>query len=143
MDIIAIVYSYKNDLDNMKLESRNMNRLNDLKNIINILGNTLSYAENYAMMNGYQSQKKEFSEYDYYNASEKTQQKLYREKFIASISNLDNVYGYYINKYRELPLPPSLPKKKIIDRLNSYKQAVNANDREIYDNLIKVFYGSY
>jgi hypothetical protein len=143
MDIIAIVYSYKNDLDNMKLESRNMNRLNDLKNIINILGNTLSYAENYAMMNGYQSQKKEFSEYDYYNASEKTQQKLYREKFIASISNLDNVYGYYINKYRELPLPPSLPKKKIIDRLNSYKQAVNANDREIYNNLIKVFYGSY
>ena len=143
MDIIANVYSYKNDLDNMKLESRNINRHNDLKNIISILGNALSYAENYAMMNGYQSQKKEFSEYDYFNASEKTQQQLYKEKFIASISNLDNVYGYYINKYRELPLPPSLSKEQIIDRLNSYKQAVNANDREIYNNFIKVFLGPY
>ena len=143
MDIITIVYSYKTDLDNMKLESRNISRFNDLKNIINILGNALSYAENYAMMNGYQSQKKEFSAYDYFNASEKTQQQLYKEKFIASISNLDNVYGYYINKYRELPLPPSLSKKQIIDRLNSYKQAVNANDREIYNNFIKVFLGSY
>lgn len=143
MDIIANVYSYKNDLDNMKLESRNINRHNDLKNIISILGNALSYAENYAMMNGYQSQKKEFSAYDYFNASEKTQQQLYKEKFIASISNLDNVYGYYINKYRELPLPPSLSKEQIIDRLNSYKQAVNANDREIYNNFIKVFLGPY
>ena len=143
MDIIAIVYSYKNDLENMKLESRNMSRLNDLKNIINILGNALSYAENYALMNGYQSQKREFSAYDYFNASKKTEQQLYKEKFIASISNLDNVYGYYVNKYRELPLPPSLPKNRIIDRLNSYKQAVNANDRKIYNDFIKVFLGSY
>lgn len=58
MDIISIVYSYKNDLNNMKLESRNINRLNDLKNIINILGNALSYAENYAMINGWISIKK-------------------------------------------------------------------------------------
>ena len=143
MDIIAIVYSYKNDLDNMKLESRNINRHNDLKNIISILGNALSYAENYAMMNGYQSKNKEFCEYDYFNASEKTQKQLYKEKFIASISNLDSVYGYYVNKYRELPLPPSLSKKQIIDKLNSYKQAVNANDREIYNNFIKVFLGPY
>ena len=92
MDIIAIVYSYKNDLNNVKPENRNTNRINDLKNIINILGNALSYAENYAMMNGYQSQTKEFSNYDYFNASEKTQQQLYKEKFIASISNLDSVY---------------------------------------------------
>ena len=143
MDIIAIVYSYKNDLDNMKLERRNINRINDLKNIINILGNALSYAENYAMMNGYQPQKKEFCAYDYFNASEKTQQQLYKEKFIAAISNLDNVYGYYVKNYRELPLPPSLSQNQIIDKLNSYKQAVNANDREIYNNFIKVFLGSY
>jgi len=143
MDIIAIVYSYKNDLNNIKPENRNINRINDLKNIINILGNALSYAENYAMMNGYQSQIKEFSNYDYFNASEKTQQQLYKEKFIASISNLDSVYGYYVNKYRELPLPPSLSKNQIIEKLKSYKQAVNANDRKIYDDFINVFLGSY
>ena len=143
MDIIAIVYSYKNDLNNIKPENRNINRINDLKNIINILGNALSYAENYAMMNGYQSQIKEFSNYDYFNASEKTQQQLYKEKFIASISNLDSVYGYYVNKYRELPLPPSLSKNQIIQKLKSYKQAVNANDRKIYDDFINVFLGSY
>ena len=143
MDIIAIVYSYKNDLKNVKPENRNTNRINNLKNIINILGNALSYAENYAMMNGYQSQTKEFSNYDYFNASEKTQQQLYKEKFIASISNLDSVYGYYVNKYRELPLPPSLSKNQIIEKLKSYKQAVNANDRKIYDNFINVFLGSY
>lgn len=142
MDIITIVYSYKNDLNNRKNENRDINRINDLKNIINILGNSLSYAENYAMMNGYQSQKKEFSSYDYFNASEKTQQHLYKEKFLASISNLDNVYGYYVNKYREIPLPPSLSKKQIVDKLNSYKKAVNANDREIYNKFINVFYGS-
>lgn len=44
-----------------------MNRLNDLKNIINILGNALRHTENYAIMNGYRSQKKECSEYDYFN----------------------------------------------------------------------------
>lgn len=141
MDIIAIVYSYKIELDNMKIENININKFNDLKNIINILGNALSYAENYAIMNGYQSQKKNFSAFDYFNASEKTQQKLYKEKFIASISNLNNVYSYYVNNYRELPLPPSLSKKHIIDKLNSYKQAVNANDREIYNNFIKVLLG--
>ncbi len=143
MDIIAIVYSYKNDLNNIKPENRNIHRINYLKNIINILGNALSYAENYAMMNGYQSQIKEFSNYDYFNASEKTQQQLYKEKFIASISNLDSVYGYYVNKYRELPLPPSLSKNQIIEKLKSYKQAVNANDRKIYDDFINVFLGSY
>ena len=143
MDIIAIVYSYKNDLNNIKAGNRNTNRINDLKNIINILGNALSYAENYAMMNGYQSQHKEFANYDYFNASEKTQQQLYKEKFIASISNLDSVYGYYINKYREIPLPPSLSKNQIIDKLNSYRQAVNANDRQIYDKFINVFLGSF
>jgi len=142
MDIITIVYSYKKDLNNVKNENRDINRINDLKNIINILGNALSYAENYAIMNGYQSQKKEFSNYDYFNASEKTQKQLYKEKFLASISNLDDVYGYYVNKYRELPLPPSLSKKQIIDKLNSYKSAVNAYDREIYNKFINVFYGS-
>lgn len=143
MDIIAIVYTYKDDLNKIKLENRNINRINDLKNIINILGNALSYAENYAIWNGYKAKSKEFSNYDYFEASEKTDPQLYREKFIASIANLDSVYGYYVNKYRELPLPPSLSKQQIIDRIKSYKQAVNANDREIYDNFIKVFLGSY
>lgn len=143
MDIIAIIYTYKDDLNKIKLENRNINRINDLKNIINILGNTLSYAENYAIMNGHKTNNKEFSNYDYYNASEKTDPQLYKEKFIASIANLDSVYGYYVNKYRELPLPPSLSKQQIIDRIKSYRQAVNANDREIYDNFINVFLGAY
>ena len=107
------------------------------------MGNALSYAENYAIMNGYNAINKEFSNYDYFNASEKTNPQLYREKFIASIANLDSVYGYYVNKYRELPLPPSLSKQQIIDKLKSYSQAVNANDREIYDNFINVFLGAY
>ena len=59
MDIIAIVYSYQKDLNQIQLENRNKERINDLKNIINILGNALSYAENYAMMNGYVSLNKE------------------------------------------------------------------------------------
>ena len=143
MDIIAIVYSYQKDLNQIQLENRNKERINDLKNIINILGNALSYAENYAMMNGYVSLNKEFSNYDYYNASEKTNPQLYREKFMASISNLDGVYGYYVNKYRELPLPPSLSKQQIIEKLKTYKQAVNANDRQIYDRFINVFLGAY
>ena len=142
MDIIAIVYSYQNDLDNLK-DNRNKDRINDLKNIINILGNALSFAENYAIMNGYSPQVKEFSNYNYFNAGERTNPQLYREKFVASISNLDGVYGYYVNKYRELPLPPSLSKQQIIQKLNTYKQYVNAKDRQIYNDFINVFDGSY
>lgn len=142
MDIIAVVYSFQSHLNNLK-EDRDKNRINDLKNITNILGNALSFAENYAIMNGYVPQRKEFDNYNYFNAGEKTNPQLYKEKFIASISNLDSVYGYYVNKYRELPLPPSLTKQQIIDRIKSYRQAVNANDREIYDNFINVFLGAY
>ena len=65
-------------------------------------------------MNGYIPQRKEFDNYNYFNAGEKTNPQLYKEKFIASISNLDSVYGYYVNKYRELPLPPSLSKRQIV-----------------------------
>lgn len=142
MDIIAVVYSFQSQLDNLK-EDRDKNRINDLKNITNILGNALSFAENYAIMNGYIPQRKEFDNYNYFNAGEKTNPQLYKEKFIASISNLDSVYGYYVNKYRELPLPPSLSKRQIIEKLNTYKQYVNAIDRNIYNNFINVFDGSY
>ena len=112
---------------------------NDLKNIVRILGNAMSYAENYAAMNGYNKPKKEFNYYDYYNASKNTEKNLYFKKFNASIQNVDNVFEYYTKKYNDQPFPPSLPKSQIIRRLNEYKQNVNYNDRRAYDNFIKVF----
>lgn len=112
---------------------------NDLKNIVRILGNAMSYAENYAIMNGYQKPKKEFNYYDYYNASKNTEKNLYFKKFNASIQNVDNVFEYYTKRYNQQPFPPSLPKSQIIRRLNEYKQNVNMKDRRAYDNFIKVF----
>lgn len=141
-DIITVVYSYSKEIENTQSFQRNINKFNDLKNVLNILGNALSYAENYAIMNGYKTNGREFTYYDYFNASQNTEKGLYFEKFKASIKNLDNVYGYYINRYRELPLPPSLTKEQIISRLNQYRSSVNALDREIYDKFIDVFLGN-
>ena len=112
---------------------------NDLKNIVKILGNAMSYAENYAIMNGYQKPKREFTYYDYYNASQKTKKDLYFKKFNASIQNVDNVFEYYEKRYNQMPLPASLSKSSIIERLNDYKKNVNQRDRAAYDNFINVF----
>lgn len=112
---------------------------NDLKNIVKILGNAMSYAENYAAMNGYNKRNKEFNYYDYYNASKNTSKDLYFKKFNASIKNVDSVFEYYSKRYNEMPYPPSLSKSQIIGRLNEYKQNVNVKDRKAYDDFIKVF----
>lgn len=112
---------------------------NDLKNITKILGNAMSYAENYAIMNGYKKPKKEFNYYDYYNASQNTEKNLYLKKFNASIENVDSVFEYYAKRYNQLPFPPSLSKSQIVERLNDYKKNVNQRDRKTYDNFINVF----
>ena len=112
---------------------------NDLKNIVKILGNAMSYAENYAIMNGYNKPKKEFKYYDYFNASENTEKGLYFKKFNASIENVGNVFEYYEKRYNNpLPFPPSLSKSQIVERLNDYKRNVNQRDRTAYDNFINV-----
>ena len=116
-----------------------MDQNNDLKNIVKILGNAMSYAENYAAMNGYNKRNKEFNYYDYYNASKNTSKDLYFKKFNASIKNVDSVFEYYSKRYNEMPYPPSLSKSQIIGRLNEYKQNVNVKDRKAYDDFIKVF----
>lgn len=111
----------------------------DLKNIVKILGNAMSYAESYAIMNGYNKPKKEFKYYDYYNASENTEKNLYFKKFNASIENVGNVFEYYAKRYNSpLPFPPSLSKSQIVERLNDYKKNVNQRDRKAYDNFINV-----
>ena len=112
---------------------------NDLKNIVKILGNAMSYAENYAIMNGYKKPKKEFTYYDYYNASKNTDKNLYFKKFNASIENVDSVFEYYEKRYNQLPLPPSLSKSQIVERLNDYKKNVNQRDSKAYDNFINIF----
>lgn len=118
---------------------RSVEQNNDLKNIVKILGNAMSYAENYAIMNGYKKPKKEFTYYDYYNASQNTEKNLYFKKFNASIENVGNVFEYYTKRYNQLPFPPSLSKSQIVERLNDYKKNVNQRDRKTYDNFINVF----
>jgi len=130
-------YSQNNSRKHQRYSSVDQN--NDLKNIVKILGNAMSYAENYAIMSGYNKPKKEFNYYDYYNASKNTEKNLYFKKFNASIENVDSVFEYYSKRYNELPLPPSLSKSQIIGRLNDYKKNVNIKDRRAYDNFIKVF----
>jgi len=136
-------YYYNNQYSQNQLRKNqrgsSVDQNNDLKNIVKILGNAMSYAENYAIMNGYRKPKREFTYYDYYNASQNTEKNLYFKKFNASIENVDSVFEYYEKRYNQLPLPPSLPKSSIIERLNDYKKNVSQKDRKAYDNFINVF----
>lgn len=130
-------YSHTTPRNNRRYNS--VEQTNDLKNIVKILGNAMSYAESYAIMNGYNKPKKEFKYYDYFNASENTEKNLYFKKFNASIENVGNVFEYYAKRYNNpLPFPPSLPKSQIVERLNEYKRNVNQRDRKAYDNFINV-----
>ena len=89
-----------------------MEQIQELANCIKILGNAMSYAENYSMMNG-NKLNAEFKNYDYYYASQNTEKNLYFKKFAAAINNLDGVYEYYLTKYNEKSLPRSLKKSDI------------------------------
>jgi tRNA A37 threonylcarbamoyladenosine biosynthesis protein TsaE len=61
----------------MQLDKQTLIQFQDLANCIRILGTALSLAENYAIMNGYNTKSKEFTHYDYYNASQNTEKNLY------------------------------------------------------------------
>ena len=131
--------SYSQNQPRKRQRYSSVEQNNDLKNIVKILGNAMSYAENYAIMNGYRKPKREFTYYDYYNASQNTEKNLYFKKFNASIENVDSVFEYYTKRYNQLPFPPSLSKSQIVERLNDYKKNVNQRDRKAYDNFINVF----
>jgi hypothetical protein len=124
----------------MQLDKQTLIQFQDLANCIRILGTALSLAENYAIMNGYNTKSKEFTHYDYYNASQNTEKNLYFKKFCAMISNLDGVYEYYISHYQTEPLPKSLKKEDIISRLESYKKYMNPNEQRIYNDFINVLH---
>jgi hypothetical protein len=122
----------------MQLNKQHLVQLQDLSNCIKILGTALSLAENYATMNGYDAKEKEFTNYDYYNASKNTEKSLYFKKFCVMISNLDSVYDYYISRYQTEPLPKSLKKEDIISRLEAYKQNMHPSEEKIYNDFINV-----
>jgi len=120
-------------------QKMSLEQVQDLANCIKVLGNTLSFAENYCAMNG-NTLKKEFNNYDYYYASKNTEKSLYFKKFAAAIHNLDGIYDYYLSRYNEEPLPKSLSKDDIIMRLKNYKsKMVNETDKSLYDDFINVF----
>ena len=82
---------------------------------------------------------REFTNYDYFYASKKTEKSLYYKKFAAAINNFDGVYDYYISRYGEEPLPKSLSKNDIIIRLKSYKNFMKENsDKLLYDEFINL-----
>ena len=125
-DIIGELDNYYQNLENqyqmqMFKQKMSLEQIQDLANCIKILGNALSFAENYSMMKGNKS-KSEFTNYDYYYASKNTEKNLYFKKFAAAISNFDGVYNYYISKYNSEPLPKSLQKYDIIKRLQNYSK---------------------
>ena len=138
------INGYYNTINNvqtqiqMQLDRQTLVQFQDLANCIKILGTALSLAENYAIMNGYNTKEKEFTYYDYYNASKNTEKNLYFKKFCAMISNLDGVYDYYISHYQIEPLPKSLKKEDIISRLEAYKKYMNPNEQKIYNDFINV-----
>ena len=140
------IYGYYNCINHvqnqiqMQLDKQTLIQFQDLANCIKILGTALSLAENYAIMNGYNAKSKEFTHYDYYNASQNTEKNLYFKKFCAMISNLDGVYDYYISHYQTEPLPKSLKKEEIIARLETYKKYMNPSEQNIYNDFINVLY---
>ena len=116
-----------------------LEQVQDLGNCIKILRNTLSYAENYSAMYG-NNAKFEFTNYDYFNASNNTEKSLNFKKFAAAINNLDSVYEYYLSRYNEEPLPKSLSKNDIIMTLKNYRDFMKDKiDIALYDDLINVF----
>lgn len=120
----------------MYKQKMSLEQIQDLANCIKILGNALSFAENYSMMNGNKS-KSEFTNYDYYYASKNTEKSLYFKKLAAAINNFDRVYNYYISKYNSEPLPNSLKKSDIIMCLENYsKYAQSENEKAIYQDFI-------
>lgn len=116
-----------------------LEQIQDLANCIKVLGNALSFAENYSAMNGNTS-RSEFTNYDYFNASKKTEKSLYFKKFAAAINNYDGIYDYYISRYGEEPLPKSLSKDDIIKRLQKYREFMKEEyDKKIYDDFVNLF----
>jgi hypothetical protein len=142
-DILGELDNYYQNLENqcqmqMFKQKMSLEQIQDLANCIKILGNALSFAENYSMMQGNKA-KSEFTNYDYYYASKNTEKSLYFKKFVAAINNFDGVYNYYISKYNEEPLPKSLEKSDIIMRLQNYsKYAQSEKEKEIYQDFINV-----
>ena len=53
--------------------------------------------------------------------------------------NFDGVYDYYISTYKQEPLPKSLSKNDIINKLNTYKQYLKNDEKALYDDFINVF----
>ena len=144
-DIMGELTSFYSSLDYQKSQMQqyqqkmSLEQVQDLANCIKVLGNTLSFAENYSAMNG-NNAKPEFRNYDYFYASKNTEKSLYYKKFVAAINNLDSVYEYYLYKYKEEPLPKSLSKNDIIMRVKNYRDFMkDKNDIKLYDDLINVF----
>ena len=143
-DITGELNNYYNSLPNQyQMQSHkqkmSLQQVQDLANCIKVLGNALSFAENYSMMSGNQS-KSEFTNYDYFNASKNTEKNLYFKKLAAAINNFDGVYDYYISTYKQEPLPKSLTKKDIINKLETYKKYLkDDSEKFIYDDFINVF----
>ena len=137
--------SYYSNLEYQKSQMQqyqqkmSLEQVQDLANCIKVLGNTLSFAENYSAMNGNDA-KSEFTNYDYFYASKNTEKSLYFKKFAAAINNLDAVYEYYLNRYQEEPLPRTLSKNDIIMRIKNYRDFMkDKKDAGLYDDLINVF----
>ena len=142
-DIIGELNNFYNSLQNqyqiqMQKQKMSLEQIQELANCIKVLGNAMSFAENYSMMNG-NKLKAEFNNYDYYYASKNTEKNLYFKKFAAAINNFDGVYEYYLSKYGEEPLPKSLKKTDIVKRLQNYsKYAKTDQERAIYQDFIHV-----
>lgn len=141
-DIIGELDNYYKSLENqyqmqMYKQKMSLEQIQELANCIKVLGNALSFAENYSKMSGNKS-KSEFTNYDYYYASKNTEKSLYFKKFASTINNFDGVYDYYISKYNSEPLPKSLTKYDIIKRLENYSKYVDPHEKEIYKDFINV-----
>lgn len=140
-DFVGELNNYYSDLQvqcQMYKQKMSLEQIQDLANCIKILGNALSFAENYSAMNGNAS-KSEFTNYDYFHASKNTEKSLYFKKFAAAINNYDGVYDYYISRYGEEPLPKSMSKKDIIGRLETYKKFMKDDyDKKLYDDFIRL-----
>ena len=115
-DIFQEIHNSVSDLEYQQAQMQqfqqkmSLEQVQELANCIKVLGNTLSFAENYSAMNGNTS-KSEFTNYD-----------------------------YYVSKYKQEPLPKSLTKMDIIKRINKYKEFVkDPKDLGLYDDFIKVF----
>ena len=144
-DIMGELTNYYSSLEYQKSQMQqyqqkmSLEQVQDLANCIKVLGNTLSFAENYSAMNGNLANP-EFRNYDYFNASKNTEKSLYFKKFAAAINNLDSIYEYYLKRYNQEPLPKSLSKNDIIMRVKNYRDFMkDKRDIEIYDDLINVF----